>query len=82
MTSTRIGLAVTTRAGQVHHYRQPTRRGDPDFPMTDTDIDAKFHMLADPVIGVRAAATLCDVLWRVDALESVARIPVLPEGAG
>jgi 2-methylcitrate dehydratase PrpD len=75
------GVAVTTRDGQTHRYRQPTRRGDPDFPMSDADIEAKFHMLADPVIGSRAATTLCGALWRVEALESVAGIPVLPEGA-
>ncbi|TFG86986.1 MAG: hypothetical protein E4H18_03860, partial [Hyphomicrobiales bacterium] len=68
-------VAITTRSGQVHRYRQPTRRGDPDFPMSDADIDAKFRMLASPVIGGDATAALSAVLWRVDELESVALIP-------
>jgi 2-methylcitrate dehydratase PrpD len=73
------GVAVTTRGGRVHRYRQPTRRGDPDFPMSDAEIEAKFRMLAEPVIGGRAATALSGVLWRVEALENVAEIPVLPE---
>ena len=72
-------VVVTARGGQIHRQRQPTRRGDPDFPLSDADIDTKFHMLADPVIGDRAATALCGVLWRVEALESVAGIPVLPK---
>jgi len=69
-------VAITTRGGQVHRYRQPTRRGDPDFPMSDADIDAKFRMLASPVIGAEAAGAISAVLWRVDELKSVALIPL------
>jgi 2-methylcitrate dehydratase PrpD len=29
----------------------PTPRGDADFPLSDQEISAKFHTLADPVIG-------------------------------
>ena len=69
-------VAITTRGGQVHRYRQPTRRGDPDFPMSDADIDAKFRMLASPVIGAGAAGAISKVLWRIVELETVALIPV------
>jgi 2-methylcitrate dehydratase PrpD len=73
-------VAVTTRHGQVRNFCQPTRRGDPDLPLSDAEIGAKFHLLADPVIGA-AAARLAEALWRVDVLESVARIP-MPGRAG
>jgi 2-methylcitrate dehydratase PrpD len=69
-------VAITTRGGRVHRYRQPTRRGDPDFPMSDADIDAKFRMLAGPVIGAEAAAAISTVLWRVDGLATVGLIPM------
>ena len=75
-------VAVTTRDGQVHRYRQPTRRGDPDFPMSDEDIDAKFHLLADPVIGAEAAGGIAGALWRVDELANVAGIPCDALGGG
>ena len=69
-------VAVTLRGGRVVCYRQPTRRGDPDFPMSDADIGAKFHMLADPVIGAAAAGDVAGALWRVDELENVGLIPM------
>jgi len=69
-------VAISTRGGLEQRYRQPTRRGDPDFPMSDADIDTKFRMLAGPVIGPQAAAALSGVLWRVDELETVALIPI------
>jgi 2-methylcitrate dehydratase PrpD len=69
-------VAITTRGGQVHRYRQPTRRGDPDFPLSDADIDAKLRMLAGPVIGAGAAGAISAALWRVEELESVALIPM------
>ena len=72
MRSARV--AVMTRDGQVRSHRQPTRRGDPDLPLSDEEIGAKFHMLADPVIGAEEAAEIAGALWRVDALDSVARI--------
>jgi 2-methylcitrate dehydratase PrpD len=73
-------VAVTTHDGRVRSHRQPTRRGDPDFPLSDEEIEAKFHGLAVPVIGVAAAAEVAKALWRVDALESVAQIAA-PEAA-
>jgi hypothetical protein len=62
----------------VVRYRQPTRRGDPDFPMSDAGIGAKFHMLADPVIGAATVDEIAGALWTLD---SVAMIPVLPGDA-
>jgi len=75
-------VAVTTRDGQMRSHRQPTRRGDPDLPLSDEEIGAKFHMLSDPVIGAAAAAEIAGALWRIDGLESVARIPVPERAAG
>jgi 2-methylcitrate dehydratase PrpD len=73
-------VAVTTRDGQVLGHYQPTRRGDPDFPLSDEEIGAKFHDLADPVIGAAASAEIAGALWRVDDLASVARIPAPGRG--
>ena len=74
-------VAVTMRDGRVRSHRQPTRRGDPDLPLSDEEIGAKFHMLADPVIGAAAAAKIAGALWRICELKSVARIPA-PGRAG
>jgi 2-methylcitrate dehydratase PrpD len=72
---------VTLRDGRVARHRQPTRRGDPDFPMSDAQIDAKFRMLAGPVIGQDSAAALSETLWRVETLRQVSEIPAGKAGA-
>ena len=73
-------VVVTLRDGSVRSHRQPTRRGDPDLPLSDAEIGAKFHDLADPVIGLAAAAEISGALWRIDALDSVARIAMPGRG--
>jgi 2-methylcitrate dehydratase PrpD len=73
-------VAVTMRDGRVRSHRQPSRRGDPDLPLSDAEIGAKFHMLADPVIGAAAAAEIAGALWRIDELASVARIAMPGRG--
>jgi len=65
--------AITTRDGKIHRFRQPTRLGDPDFPMSDDGLTAKFRMLSEPVIGTQAAA-FAEALWRIDQLPSVAAV--------
>ncbi|HUF86579.1 MAG TPA: hypothetical protein VMM59_04285 [Thermohalobaculum sp.] len=74
-------VRVTTRDGGVHRQRQPTRRGDPDFPLNDGDIGEKFHMLAVPEPGAGPVRTLAAALWRAEALPTVAAIPMPPPRA-
>jgi hypothetical protein len=46
---------------------QPTRKGDPELPLTDRDLDDKFMELASPVVGEGRAQALLARLWRIDA---------------
>jgi 2-methylcitrate dehydratase PrpD len=55
-------VTVTLRNGQVLERYQPTRKGDPDAPLSDADLSAKFRELARPVIGETAEALL-SALW-------------------
>lgn len=73
-------VAITTGDGATHRFRQPTRRGDPDFPLSDKALESKFTMLAAPVIGAAAAAETVAALWRIDGADGVAAIPA-PESA-
>ena len=43
---------------------RPTRKGDPDDPMSEAELKAKFHALASPVIGTDAAAALANSILR------------------
>ncbi len=44
--------------GRVFDHEQPTRKGDPEAPLTDAELDAKFSELVVPVLGRDGAAAL------------------------
>lgn len=50
--------AIVTVDGRRFEHFAPTRKGDPDNPLTDSELDDKFHELTDPVLGPTAAAGL------------------------
>jgi 2-methylcitrate dehydratase PrpD len=58
-------VAITTKDGVRHEHFSPTRKGDPDDPLTDQQLDAKFLELAGPVIGEGAARELLGQLWGI-----------------
>jgi 2-methylcitrate dehydratase PrpD len=68
----------TQRAAQVeielsdgHKYAhfQPTRKGDPEMPLSDAELDDKFTELAVPVIGEAAARGLLAQLRTLETLK-------------
>jgi 2-methylcitrate dehydratase PrpD len=61
-------VSVTLLDGTVLERLQPTRKGDPDAPLSDAELSAKFHELAGPAIGAEAAARLEQALLRGQAL--------------
>ena len=61
-------LAVTLRDGSRLMQHQPTRKGDPDLPLSDDELSAKFRELVVPVIGEAAAELRLEALWRSSAL--------------
>jgi 2-methylcitrate dehydratase PrpD len=65
-------VAVTLRGGQVIEQFAPCRKGDPEAPLTDADLNDKFAELASPVIGAEAAGVLLDQLWHMDRLDVAA----------
>ncbi|ALM82257.1 MmgE/PrpD family protein [Bordetella sp. N] len=54
--------------------------GHPDNPVSDAGLTEKFRALAEPVIGVTAAAALLDAAWRFGATGTLARIDTLLKG--
>jgi 2-methylcitrate dehydratase PrpD len=59
----RAARIAITAGGRREELLQPTRKGDPDLPLTDRDLDDKFLELATPVIGAAAARRRLDELW-------------------
>jgi 2-methylcitrate dehydratase PrpD len=63
-------VAITAR-GRREELLQPTRKGDPEMPLTERELEQKFMELAAPVAGADAAKKLLERLWR---LETQARL--------
>ena len=56
-------VAIRAR-GRREELVQPTRKGDPDAPLSDAELEAKFVELAEPVLGARGAKDLLSRLWK------------------
>jgi 2-methylcitrate dehydratase PrpD len=65
-------VAIEAHGGRREEFLQPTRKGDPDQPLTDRELDGKFLELATPVLGDAPARKLLDRLWRLEAERSLA----------
>jgi len=63
-------VIVHARGGGRFEYFQPTRKGDPDLPLTDAELDHKYRELAGPVIGNARANRLLEKLWELEALHT------------
>lgn len=63
-------VEVLLRDGRRFVHHQTDRRGDPELPLSDQDLDDKFLELAEPVVGLETARA------------QLARIRNLGEGSG
>lgn len=61
-------VTIVTNDGLVFEEFAPYRRGDPEAPLTDSELDAKFEELAAPVIGRKRALLLRDKVWALEDL--------------
>lgn len=59
-------VRIVMRDGQKHEFFQPTRKGDPDMPLSDTELRDKFDELVIPVVGPDQAAKIANSLWNMD----------------
>jgi 2-methylcitrate dehydratase PrpD len=58
-------VAIRAR-GKREEWLQPTRKGDPDMPLTDQEVQNKFEELVFPVLGEERARALLERLWRLE----------------
>ena len=70
-------VRLTLADGRTLEQFAPHRRGDPEAPLPDEELSAKFDELATPVIGLDAAQALRERLWRLDQLE-LAELELVP----
>lgn len=60
-------VTIETRDGRQCEYLQPTRKGDPEQPLTDTDLNEKFLELVQPALGDANALALLAQLWTLES---------------
>ena len=65
----RVSIELTN--GKSEEWLQPTRKGDPDMPLSDAELNGKFLELAGLVLGSKAKAKL-DWLWRLETQATLA----------
>jgi 2-methylcitrate dehydratase PrpD len=63
-------VEIETADGRRYAHFQPTRKGDPEMPLTDEELNDKFLELAVPVIGESPARALLGQLWALDTLQT------------
>ena len=56
-------VAIEAR-GRREEWLQPTRKGDPDAPLSDAELEEKFLELATPVAGAQQAGNMLSALWK------------------
>ncbi len=64
-------VEIELHDGRVLKHFQPTRKGDPEMPLTDAELTDKYFELATPVIGDAMAHQWLDTLWSLENLRSV-----------
>ena len=68
--SAKVWMTLNDGTELFHH--QPHRIGDPDLPLSDAQLDAKFTELTSGALAEAAAKQLLETLWELDARQSVA----------
>ena len=67
-------VTATLTDGTEETATRWTRRGDPDDPLDDAELGAKFHELVGGVLGDARAGALMADLWALPELASVRRL--------
>ncbi len=63
-------VTVALRNGQLLEQFAPCRKGDPEAPLSDADLNDKFIELASPVVGAEPARRLLEQLWQLEQQET------------
>src|SRR5712664_3972737 len=68
----RISVAIDPELDAGFPRQRAARIGDPDAPLSDRALEAKYMELAGPVLGEGPARKLLERLWRLEAAPALA----------
>jgi len=69
-------VTIETTQGDTLEHFSPTRKGDPDNPLSDDELAEKFVEITNPVLGEDGAAAFLDQLWRLDEADDLVPLPL------
>jgi 2-methylcitrate dehydratase len=70
----RVIVRVRTTDGRELRKQIDYPKGDPRNPLTDGEIEAKFHALAEPVLSSARRRRVIDLVWGLDKLATVTEL--------
>ena len=70
----KLRMNATTNDGALHTVEIVDPLGDPENPMQDRDIEAKFNAMAAPVLGPARCRQALDAWWRVRDADDIAAL--------
>ena len=63
-------VSLRLRDGRMFESSPRSPRGDVDMPLTDAEMTEKFHLFADPILGVKTAQTVENLCTNFDQLDA------------
>jgi len=70
----RVGVKITTTDGRVFEKMMDFPKGDPRNPLSDWEIEEKFHALAEPIMGAERRKKLLESIWNLEKQKSVTEL--------
>jgi len=67
-------VEVQTNDGRIFSARRDVPKGEPEFPVSDDELKAKFISLATDTIDAAQAETLWQTIFALDKLDSVSEL--------
>ena len=67
-------LDIRTKAGETYSAEVPYHRGHYKNPMSDTEVEAKFHSLVDELLTPSQVDQLLDTLWNLEKVEDIGEV--------
>ncbi|MPY70474.1 MAG: MmgE/PrpD family protein [Alphaproteobacteria bacterium] len=74
-------VEIDTTDGRKLAFRAETRKGDPENPLTDAELEDKYFELTEPVLGRATADALLAELWGIERVADLTRLALFPARA-
>ena len=70
----RAAVTIQTTDGREFSTQLDYPKGDPRNPLTDGEVEEKFHSLAEPVMSTEARRRAIDAIWSLEKQRSVTEL--------